>query len=108
MRLGNCCMSEVPETAEVGSGEEYDQSADTYSTPDDSWTAGLPGGDAEFAYAKGWENTIDLLLQYRDLEAIVSPDQVQIQGGDATLEKLRLLVSNGPSGDAGRVQQLTG
>ncbi|MGB0551323.1 MAG: hypothetical protein ACPGQV_01925 [Alphaproteobacteria bacterium] len=101
-------MSEVPETAEVGSGEEYDQSADTYSTPDDSWTAGLPSGDAEFAYAKGWENTIDLLLQYRDLEAIVSPDQVQIQGGDATLEKLRLLVSNGPSGDAGRVQQLTG
>lgn len=79
-------MSEVPETAEVGSGEEYDQSADTYSTPDDSWTAGLPSGDAEFAYAKGWENTIDLLLlQYRDLEAIVSPDQVQIQGGDATL-----------------------
>jgi hypothetical protein len=81
-------MSEVPETAEVGSGEEYGQSADTYSTPDNSWTAGLPVRDAEFAYAKGWENTIDLLRQYRDLEAIVGPDQVQMPGGDATPEEI--------------------
>ena len=43
----------------------------------------LPGPGAEFAHAKGWENPVDLVRPYRDLEAMVGPDQARMPGGDA-------------------------
>jgi len=81
-------MSEGPETAAFDGGEEYGQSEDTYSTHDISWMADLPGPNAEFAYAKGWESPLDLVRQFRDLEAMVGPDQVRMPGADATPEEI--------------------
>ena len=87
IKLRSAYISEASKTAAFGSGEEYGHSADTYSPHVISWMADLPGPGAEFAHAKGWENPVDLVRQYRDLEAMVGPDQARMPGGDARRDR---------------------
>jgi len=81
-------MSELPDASELANEELASSEGEPPYREPPAWTAGLPGPDAELAAARGGESPAELLRQYRDLEAMVGPDQVRIPGDSSSPEEV--------------------
>jgi len=81
-------MSELPDASELANEEPASSEGEPPYREPPAWTNGLPGPDAELAAARGWESPAELLRQYRDLEAMVGPDQVRMPGDSSSPEEV--------------------
>lgn len=70
----------------AGIGEESIVPVEGASVP--PWMEELPEGDIEFARNKGWMRPADLVREYRDLEAMVGPNQVRMPNSDTSPEEV--------------------